>query len=70
MPEPYVPCNFATIAESQGVGVGAAGFAGAAGFGAAGAAGAAATGFGGTGDEAGEVVFSAGAFSVELLGSD
>ena len=62
MPEPHVPLNFATIGESQGVGVGAAGLAGAAaGLGAAGAAGAAATGFVGTG----EAGFSAG-----VLGSD
>src|SRR5271154_3614523 len=59
MPEPYIPLNFAIMGESQGVGVGAAGFAGAAGLAGAavtGAAGAGATGFGAPsgGGEAGD----------------
>jgi hypothetical protein len=60
--------NFPTMGESHGVGVGAAGLAGAAGF----AAGGAAAGFAATGGAAGGAggAIEAAAFSVETVGSD
>ena len=60
MPEPYVPLNFAIMGESQGTGVGAAGFAGAAGLATGGVEDAAAAGFGATGADGGEEGFSVG----------